>query len=80
MTSKERVKTSFAHEQPDKMAMDFGGFACSQMNATVVEELRSYFGLEKRPVKILDMSTMTGIIEPDLMDAIGGDVQFADPR
>lgn len=80
MTSKERVKTSFSHQQPDKMAIDFGGFACSQMNAQVVEGLRSYFGLEKRPVKILDMSTMTGIIDPDLMAAMGGDVQFADPR
>ena len=49
MTSKERVKTSFSHQQPDKMAIDFGGFACSQMNAQVVEGLRSYFGLFSSP-------------------------------
>lgn len=80
MTSKERVKTSFAHKQPDKMAVDFGGFCCSQMNALVVGELREYFGLGSEPVKIIDMSTMTGLVEPDLKDAMGSDVQALDPK
>ena len=52
MTSRERVKTSFAHCQPDKMAVDFGGFACSQMNALIVGKLRKYYGLREEPVKI----------------------------
>lgn len=80
MTSRERVKTSFAHRQPDKMAVDFGGFACSQMNALTVGRLRKYYGLHEEPVKILDMSTMTGVIEPDLKQVLGSDVQFLEPR
>ena len=80
MTSRERVKTSFAHCQPDKMAVDFGGFACSQMNALIVGKLRKYYGLREEPVKILDMSTMTGVMEPDLKEVLGSDVQFLDPR
>ncbi len=80
MTSRERVKTSFAHCQPDKMAVDFGGFACSQMNALIVGKLRKYYGLQEEPVKILDMSTMTGVMEPDLKEVLGSDVQFLDPR
>ena len=80
MTSRERVKASFAHKQPDKMAVDFGGFCCSQMNALVVEELRDYYGLPKEPVKIIDMSTMTGMVDPDLKDVMGSDVQMLDPR
>lgn len=80
MTSRERVKTSFAHKQPDKMAVDFGGFCCSQINAQVVGELRKYYGLKEEPVKILDMATMTGIIEPDLADIMMSDVQMLDPR
>ena len=78
MTSRERVKTSFAHKQPDKMAVDFGGFCCSQINAQVVGELRKYYGLKEEPVKILDMATMTGIIEPDLADIMMSDVQMLD--
>lgn len=80
MTSRERVKASFAHKQPDKMAVDFGGFCCSQMNALVVAKLREYFGLGGDPVKIIDMSTMTGLVEPDLKDVMGSDVQSLDPR
>ncbi len=37
MTSKERVRTSFAHKQPDKMAMDFGGMGCSTTHVTNVK-------------------------------------------
>lgn len=80
MTSKERVRTSFEHRQPDKMAVDFGGFACSQMNALTVGRLRKYYGLPEEPVKILDMSTMTGVIEPDLKQVLGSDVQFLEPK
>ena len=75
MTSKERVQCAFAHRQPDKMPLDFGGMSCSQMHVTIVQKLREYYGLEKRPVKILDIASMVGVIEEDLMDAIGVDVE-----
>jgi hypothetical protein len=40
-----------------------------------VEQLRDYYGLEKRPPKINDMSTMTAFVEPDLAECMGSDVQ-----
>lgn len=75
MTSKERIQATFAHRQPDKVAVDFGGMSCSMINAIVMKELRSYYGLEKRLPKINDMSTMTAFVEPDLADCLGCDVQ-----
>ena len=75
MTSKERVQAAFAHTQPDKVPVDFGGMSCSMVNALVVKELRDYYGLEKRLPKINDMSTMTAYVEPDLADCMGCDVQ-----
>ena len=39
MTSKERIQTTFAHKEPDKVAVDFGGMSCSMVNATVLSEL-----------------------------------------
>ncbi len=75
MTSRERVQTSFAHKQPDKVAVDFGGMSCSLINCQVLSELRDYYGLEKRLPKISDMSTMASFVEPDLLDCMGGDVQ-----
>ena len=75
MTSKERVLASFAHKQPDKVAVDFGGMCCSMINCQVLAQLRDYYGLEKRLPKINDMSTMTAFVEPDLLEVMGGDVQ-----
>lgn len=75
MTSKERVQAAFAHRQPDKVPVDFGGFCCSMVNAIVVKELREYYGLPCQPPKINDMSTMTAYVEPDLAQAMGCDVQ-----
>lgn len=75
MTSKERVLTAFAHKQPDKVAVDFGGMCCSMVNVTVVAQLREYYGLEKKLPKINDMSTMTAFVEPDLAECMGCDVQ-----
>ena len=71
MTSKERVQAAFAHKQPDKVPVDFGGMCCSMINAIVVKDLRNYYGLENRPPKINDMSTMTAFVEPDLADCMG---------
>lgn len=79
MTSKERVKCAYAHKQPDKVPIDFGGMGCSQMHVSVIRQLRDYFGLEKRPVKVLDIAAMTGLIEDDLKDAIGADVELIQP-
>ena len=45
------------------------------INATVLADLRDYYGLEKRLPKINDMSTMTAFVEPDLADCMGCDVQ-----
>ena len=75
MTSKERVQTAFAHKHPDKVPVDFGGMNCSMINAVVLNELRNYYGLEYRPPKINDMSTMTAYVEPDLEEYLGCDVQ-----
>lgn len=76
MTSKERVQCAFAHKQPDKVPIDFGGMSCSQMHVTIVDKLRQYYGLEKRPIKLWDVFGMTGLIDDDLKDAIGVDVEM----
>lgn len=75
MTSKERVKATFEHKQPDKVVVDFGGMSCSMINAVVLKHLRDYYGLEKRLPRINDMSTMTAYVDPDLQTCMGVDVQ-----
>ena len=79
MTSKEKVERALAH-QDGPIPIDFGSNAVTGMHATIVEELRNYYGLEKRPVKINEPFQMLGEVEPDLQDAIGTDVDFIYPR
>ena len=73
MTAKERVTAALNHKQPDKVPLDFGAHGCSMMHVSCIKALREYYGL-KGHVKVSCPSTMTGIIENDLRDAIGADV------
>lgn len=79
MTSKEKVKKALEH-QSGPVPMDFGTNAVTGIHCSVVKELRDYYGLEKRPVKINEPYQMLGEIEPDLQDAMGVDVDAIYPR
>ena len=54
MTSRERVNASLNHVQPDKIALDFCGHACSGINVDLMARLRDYYGLEKKTVTAWD--------------------------
>lgn len=73
MTSRERIISSINHQQPDKMAVDFGGTTCSSMAAVILSQLRDFYGLPQRPVEIMDVYTMVGIIDEELQDKLGTD-------
>ncbi len=73
MTGKERIKTTLNHQEPDRVAMDFGGTGVSGMHVSCIEGLREYYGLEKRPVKVSEPYQMLGEIEDDLLEILGID-------
>lgn len=80
MTSKQRVLASISHQQPDKIPVDFGGCFITGIHCSVVEKLRDHFGLEKRPVKVCEPYQMLGLVEDDLKDAMGIDVESIFPQ
>jgi hypothetical protein len=80
MKSKERFLSALAHKQPDKVPMDFGSTAVTGMHVMCVAALREYYGLEKRPVKVIEPYQMLGEIEEDLIEAIGIDTCGVYPR
>lgn len=79
-TSRERVLATINHQEPDRMAVDFGGTTCSTMAARVLAELRKYYGLPEKPVEVLDICFMSGLIDEELQDRLGTDVALAPPR
>ncbi len=75
MTSKQRVLSALGHRTPDRIPVDFGSTAVTGIHVSCVAALRDYFGLEKRPVKVHEPYQMLGLLDEDLKQAIGVDVE-----
>jgi hypothetical protein len=75
MSSKERVRASLRCETPDALPIDFGSTAVTGLHVSTVAALRESYGLEKRPVKVHEPYQMLGLVEEDLKQAIGVDVE-----
>lgn len=74
MTSRERVLTTLAHRQPDRVPVDFGGTFVTGMHVSCVAALRRHFCLKDRPVRVIDCGQMLGEIDDELKDVLGIDV------
>ena len=81
MTSRERVRTALAHEQPDRVPLDLGASPVTGMYVSSVYLLREALGLDApgTPVKVVEPYQMLGEIGPDLVEALGVDVLGVGP-
>jgi len=83
MTSRERVAAAVAHEEPDRVPVDFGSTPVSGMHVSVVYGLRQAYRLDPRgtPVKVVEPYQLLGEIDLDLVDAMGIDaIPLPTPR
>ncbi len=80
MTSRERLRAALNHQQPDRIPLDFGSSAVTGMHVRAVAGLRQHYGLEQRPVKVIEPYQMLGEVEEDLAGAMGLDVTCVLPR
>lgn len=74
MNSKERVITSLNHQQPDRIAVDFGATPVTGIHVLAIENLRKHYGLEQKPIRVIEPYQMLGEIDAELMDILGVDV------
>jgi hypothetical protein len=74
MTGKERLIKALNYREPDRIPVDFGGTAVTGIHVSRVAALRDHYGLEKRPVRVHEPYQMLGLIEDDLKDAMGLDI------
>lgn len=83
LTSRERVRKTLAHQEPDNLPLDLGGCGQTGMHVSSVYKLRQALGLDTpgTPVKVIEPYQMLGEIKPDLVDALGVDVMpLAGPK
>jgi hypothetical protein len=78
--SRDRVRETLAHRPPDRIPIDFGSTPVTGVHVTVVDALRTHYGLERRPVKIHEPYQLLGFVDDDLKRAIGIDVEGVPPR
>lgn len=75
MTPRDRVRATLDHREPDRIPLDFGGTPVTGIHVSVVAALRDHYGLEKRLVKVHEPYQMLGVIDDDLKQAMGVDVE-----
>lgn len=75
MTSHDRTAAAAAHRQPDRIPLDFGSTSVTGIHVSCVAALRDHYGLEKKPVKVIEPGQMLGEIDEDLKRAMGVDVE-----
>jgi uroporphyrinogen decarboxylase len=67
MTPRERVMQAFAHQQPDKVPLDFAGHRSSGIAAIAYAALRSHLGLPARPPRVYDVIQQLAIVDEDVL-------------
>lgn len=73
MNSKEKLQQALQHKQGE-VPLDFGSTSVTGIHCSIIEKLRSIYGLPKTPVKVHEPGQMLGYIEEDLIEAMKIDV------
>ncbi len=74
MTPRELLLQTLSHKQTDRIVFDMGSAPTTGIHVRALERLRIYYGLEKKPVRVIEPYQMLGLVEQDLIDAIGIDI------
>ena len=74
MDSRERVRCSLAHCEPDYPPLDLGGCGQTGINASTLYLLRRFYGMPEKEIEIAEPYQMLGRVDEDLLKKVGGDV------
>ena len=74
MNSKEQFSKIINHKQADRIVIDLGSTAVTGIHVHAVSKLRRHFGLQRKPVRVIEPFQMLGEVGWELIDSIGVDV------
>ena len=77
MTGRERINAVCNHQEPDRLAVDFGGGFQTGIHVSTVYQLRQHYGLDApgTPVKVVEPYQMLGEVQDDLRRLLGIDTE-----
>jgi hypothetical protein len=74
MNSREQFIKTVNHKQPDRVVLDFGSTAVTGIHIQTISKLRRHFGLQRKPIRVIEPFQMLGEVGWELIDSIGIDV------
>ncbi|MBN1821807.1 MAG: hypothetical protein JXR31_08140 [Prolixibacteraceae bacterium] len=74
MNSREQLQKTLNHQQADKIVFDMGSTGVTGIHVQAVAGLRKYYGLEDKPVRVIEPFQMLGEVDEELARIIGIDV------
>lgn len=78
MSKKEFINT--IEHQGGKIPLDFGSGPTTGIHCSVIRDLRRHFGLENKPVKIVESYQMLGEVDEELKGILGIETESVAPR
>ena len=79
-SGRDVVVSALNHRATGRIPVDFGSTAVTGIHVSCVAALREHYGLERRPVKVHEPYQMLGLLDDDLQQAMGIDVEGVFPR
>jgi len=73
MNSKQRLKATLNHIQPDKVVVDFGSTAVTGIHVLILHKLRKIYGLPEKPIVVNEPYQMLGEVDEELIRQMGID-------
>jgi len=74
MNSREQFLKTVSHRQPDRVVIDLGSTAVTGIHIQTISKLRRHFGLQRKPIRVIEPFQMLGEVDWELIDSIGIDV------
>lgn len=74
MNSRKQFLKTINHQQAGRIVLDLGSTAVTGIHVKTVSDLRRHFGLQRKPVRVIEPFQMLGEVGWELIDSIGIDV------
>jgi len=74
MNSREQFQKTINHQQTNRIVTDFGSTPVTGIHVQTISKLRRHFGLQRKPIRIIEPFQMLGEVGWELIDSIGIDV------
>lgn len=75
MNSRERLLTTFNHQEPDRIPFDMGSTQVTGIHVIAYQNLREYLGLPKVKPVLCDVVQQLALPDDDLVEKLGIDVR-----